>query len=231
MAFPFRLIDLTHTLSPSTPSWNGSCGFQHTIQLDYAKDVPTEEVSFRVQQIKMHAGIGTHIDAPSHCIPGGLCIEALSLENLLAPCVVIDLSKKAHPLYTASAQDIKDFEAQHGRIEKGCVVVVRTGWDERWNEPERYRNDHRFPCISGEAAEVLLERGVVGLGVDTLSPDRPETGFPVHKAFLGAGKYLIENLTCIARLPVKGSYMLSLPIKTLGGTEAPARCVAFVPQG
>src|SRR5690349_4955835 len=125
MAFPFTLLDLTHTLSPTTPSWNGSCGFQHSVQLDYQNDT---EVSFRVQQIKMHAGIGTHIDAPAHCIPGGLSIDALSLENLLAPCVCIDLSKNADAVYVASVNDMQAFERQYGAIEKGSVVIVRTGW-------------------------------------------------------------------------------------------------------
>lgn len=50
MTLPFSLIDLTHTLTPDIPSWNGSCGFSHEIKLDY-KDCSTD-VKFRVQQIK-----------------------------------------------------------------------------------------------------------------------------------------------------------------------------------
>lgn len=228
MTLPFTLIDLTHTLSSASPSWNGSCGFAHTIKSDYTAN--REEVSFRVQQIKMHAGIGTHIDAPSHCTPGGLCIDALALEYLVAPCVCIDVSKQvqAHPLFVTSADAIREFEKVHGRIEKGSIVVVRTGWDARWTEPERYRNAFCFPSISQDAAEMLLEREAVGLGVDTLTPDLPDSMYPVHKAFLGAGKYLIENLALDALLPVKGSYLFALPIKTLDGTEAPARCIALI---
>lgn len=228
MTLPFTLIDLTHTLSADSPSWNGSCGFAHTIKGDYTAN--SEEVSFRVQQIKMHAGIGTHIDAPAHCTPGGLCIDALPLEQLIAPCVCIDVSKKAlaNPLFVTSADEIMQFEKQHGRIPKGSIVVVRTGWDKYWNDRERYRNQLQFPSIAQDAAELLLERGVVGLGVDTLTPDLPESGYPVHKAFLGSGKYLIENLALDARLPVKGSYLFALPIKTLDGTEAPARCIALI---
>lgn len=227
MTFPFTLIDLTHTLSPTIPSWNGSCGFQHSIKLDYTQG---SDVSFRVQQIKMHAGIGTHIDAPSHCIPGGLSIDALPLENLLAPCSCIDLSKKADASYVVSVNDMKEFERQYGSIEKGSVVIIHTGWAARWNDPESYRNDYHFPSVSEEAAEWLIEKGTLALGVDTLSPDCPNSGYPVHKAFLGNGKYLIENLAQTAHLPAKGSYLFSLPIKTLDGTEAPARCVALLPR-
>lgn len=227
MTFPFLLIDLTHTLSPTIPSWNGSCGFQHTIRMDYTADSP---ISFRVQQIKMHAGIGTHLDAPSHCIPGGVCIDAVPLESLVGPCICIDVSKKAHPLYVVSAEDIKAFEVSHGTIQAGSIIVIHTGWSERWSDRERYRNDFCFPSVSKQAAEYLLDRNVVALGVDTLSPDLPETDYPVHKTFLGAGKYLIENLANTDKLPATGSYILSLPIKTLDGTEAPARCVALLPR-
>lgn len=226
MTFPFTLLDLTHTLSPSTPSWNGSCGFSHSIKLDYQVDA---EVSFRVQQIKMHAGIGTHIDAPAHCIPGGLAIDALPLENLVAPCVCIDVSKKADAFYVASVDDMRAFEQQYGAIEKGSVVIVRAGWDVYWNDPEKYRNDYHFPSISKDVAEWLLDKEALALGVDTLSPDCPDSDYPVHQAFLGSGKYLIENLAQTALLPAKGSYLFSLPIKTLEGTEAPARCVALLP--
>lgn len=71
MPFPFTLVDLTHTLAPDIPSWSGTCGFRHEVKLDYAdckEDTPFS-VKFRVQQIKMHAGIGTHMDAPAPAFP------------------------------------------------------------------------------------------------------------------------------------------------------------------
>lgn len=220
------LVDLTHTLDPATPSWNGSCGFRHEIKLDYP-DCATE-VKFRVQQITMHAGIGTHIDAPAHCIPGGMTVDELPLTQLIVPCVVIDVSREAHERYSLSIADVEAFERTYGVIKPGTLVLVRTGWERFWLEPERYRNQHLFPSVSGQAAEMLLERGVVGLGIDTLSPDRPEDGYPVHAAFLGAGKCIIENVAHSVSLPPVGSHILALPIKTKGGTEAPIRLVGFI---
>src|SRR5438552_336609 len=114
MKFPYKIVDLTHTLSKDAPTWNGSCGFQHEIKLDY-KDATTE-YKFRVQQLKMHAGVGTHIDAPSHCIPNGKNVEALALEHLIAPCFVIDVSAKTDKNYSVSIQDILEFEKQYGVI-------------------------------------------------------------------------------------------------------------------
>ena len=69
MKFPYKAVDLTHTISSDAPTWEGDCGFSHDIMLDYASC--TTPVKFRVQTINMVAGLGTHIDAPAHCIPGG----------------------------------------------------------------------------------------------------------------------------------------------------------------
>lgn len=226
MTLPFQIIDLTHPLSSEIPSWTGACGFRHEVKRDY--DQCTTDVKFRVQQITMHAGIGTHMDAPAHVIPGGATIDELDVSHLLASCVVIDVSHQAHEHYSVSCEDIQAFEAEHGSIPTGAFVIFYTGWEKRWSEPEIYRNNHVFPAVSGEVALMLLERGIVGLGIDTLSPDRPEGGnYPVHAALLGSGKYIVENVANALALPPIGAYSLALPIKTVGGTEAPVRLVAL----
>ncbi|MBI2707274.1 MAG: cyclase family protein [Proteobacteria bacterium] len=221
----FTFIDLTHALVLETPSWNGSCGFEHTLRDDYDPSAPYQ---FRTYDIHMQAGIGTHMDAPSHCYPGGRSITDLNLNECITPCVVINVSPQSHERYSLSRQDLETFEAQHGDIPPGCFVIVYTGWDQHWNDPEKYRNNHVFPSISKEAASLLLERQIVGLGIDTLSPDRPEDGFPVHQLILSAGKFIVENVANASQLPPIGAYSLALPIKIQGGTEAPLRLVGVV---
>ena len=78
MTFPFSVIDLTHDLSSAVPTWDGDCGFSHSIEQDYA-DCTTETV-FRVQHIKMQAGVGTHMDAPRHFVKDGLSINDLPID-------------------------------------------------------------------------------------------------------------------------------------------------------
>ncbi|MFI5343891.1 MAG: cyclase family protein [Chlamydiales bacterium] len=224
--FPFKIIDLTHTLEPSVPSWNGSCGFSHEIKLDYQNN--KTEVQFRVQQIKMHAGIGTHIDAPSHCVPNGKCVADLDLNDLISPCVMIDVSKKAEMDYLVNLQDLNDFEKTYGTIAPGTFVIVHTGWDRFWKTPDKYRNNYHYPALSKEFAQQLLERHVSGIGVDTLSPDRPESGYPVHQLILGAGKYIVENVANAISLPAVSAYSIVMPIKTKDGTEAPIRLIALL---
>lgn len=229
MKFPYKIIDLTHTLEASIPSWNGRCGFEQTVKLNYDLN-DKETLSFRVQQLKMHAGIGTHIDAPAHCSKGILTVDQLDLAKLIAPCVMIDRSSKADENYRLSLAEVKAFEKTHGLIKPGSFVIIRTGWDQFWKEPKRYHNNHLFPSVSRQAAELFLEREITGLGIDTLSPDKPQDGFPVHEILLGSGKYIIENVANAASLPPLGAFTLALPIKTKEGTEAPIRLVALVEE-
>jgi kynurenine formamidase len=106
--------------------------------------------------------------------------------------------------------------------------MVKTGWSKFWNEPSKYHNNHVFPSVSAAAAELLVERGVSAIGIDTLSPDRPEDGFKVHKAFLGADKIIIENIANLDSMPPTGSFCLVLPIKIKDATEAPVRLVGLI---
>lgn len=226
MKFPYKLIDLTHTLDNSIPTWNGHCGFNHTLHIDYA-DCEGDD-KFRVMKLDMHAGIGTHMDAPSHCIPGGLSVHDLDVNELCMPCVMIDVSNNCPEYYSVTPQNFIDFENKYGPIIKNSCVMIKTGWSRFWHAPMEYHNQHVFPSVSLEAANLLLERGVSALGIDTLSPDRPQDGFKVHQAFLGAGKILIENVANLDAMPPTGAFVLVLPIKIKDGTEAPIRLVGLI---
>ncbi|PHQ80931.1 MAG: cyclase [Coxiella sp. (in: Bacteria)] len=219
------LIDLTHALSPDIPHWEAGCGFNHTTVHDYEDS--TGDVKFRVQKIESYCGIGTHMDAPAHCIPDARTIADIPLKNLITPCVMIDVADKAGEHYLVSCDDIIQFESTHGRINKDTLVIFHTGWSQYWNEPQKYRNDLVFPTLSNPAAELLLERQVTGMGIDTLSPDSPTSGFPVHKTLLGADKFIIENVANAHLLPPVGAYILALPLKIQNGTEAPIRLVGI----
>lgn len=226
MTFPYKLIDLTHTLESSIPTWNGSCGFNHQIKQDY-KDC-SGDIKFRIMKFSMHAGVGTHMDAPSHCIAGGASIHELELDDLCMPCVVIDISDKAQERYSLTTDDVITFENTYGSIAKGSCVLIKTGWERFWHTPEQYRNNLVFPSVSHEAANLLLTRGVMALGIDTPSPDRPEDGFNVHQVFLGGGKILLENVANLNSMPPINGFVMALPIKVKEATEAPVRLVGMI---
>lgn len=226
--FPFTLIDLTHPLSPGMPSWDGTCGFVHQTVLDYSEGNTT--VAFKVQEITMQAGIGTHMDAPAHCIPQGKTIDQISLDECLAPCIIIDVSAIADEHFILSKSHVDQFEQQYGLITEGTFVIVRTGWEQYWSTPTLYRNELQFPSISIEAALHLLKRNIIGLGIDTLSADTIKSGYPVHQAILGSGKYLVENIAYAAKMPPIGGYTLAAPIFIKEATEAPIRLLGLVPK-
>jgi kynurenine formamidase len=226
MTFPYKLIDLTHVLDSTIPTWPGGCGFHHDVHIDYA-DCEGED-TFRVMKIGMHAGIGTHMDAPSHCFARRKSIHDFDVNDLVMPCIVMDVSDQCHERYSLSVQNILDFDRIHGPIPKGCCVFVNTGWSQFWHDPLKYRNNHVFPSVSADAASLLLDRGVNALGIDTLSPDRPEDGFPVHRLFLGADKILIENVANLESMPPADGFAMVLPMKIKDGTEAPVRLVGLI---
>jgi len=222
----FTFIDLTHSLSGDVPHWGIDQGFKYNARLVGSSD-DSSGVKFRIQRLEMTAGIGTHMDAPSHCFEHAASISDIPLQSLITVCRVIDISERANDTYTLSTDDIQQFENEYGIIPKNSFVIIYTGWDTRWNEAEKYRNEKIFPSISPEAAEVLLSRDIVGLGIDTLSPDAFGSDFPVHQLILGAGKYIIENVANAKLLHPAGSYVIALPIKVVDGTEAPIRLVGL----
>ena len=222
-----KIIDLTHSLTETVPTWNGSCGFLPAIKLDY-------DQRCRVQNIKMHAGVGTHIDAPAHFIPGGRDVSELPLEHLLVPLYVIDVSHRVNDnaSYQLQPDDIIQYEKVHGIIVPKSFVAICTGWSERWPYPDQYRNvdqqgNMHFPSIAPQAAELLIERAIVGVGIDTLSPDCSQEQFPVHEKILGSDKYIVENIAHLDKVDTTGYVACILPLKGKGLVEAPVRMIAW----
>jgi kynurenine formamidase len=226
----FRPIDLTHPLNEHVPTWSGGCGFHLDIKLDYPQGL-------RVQSLKSHAGVGTHIDAPTHFIKDSWNIGDIPLENLIVPVSVLNISHKMDPNLFISPADIEAFEEAHGRIHDHSLFLAYTGWSQFWSNPMKYRNPDasgrmHFPGFSKEAAALLLKRNIVGLGIDTLSPDGSNNGpgvqYPVHEIILGAKKYIIENVAHLDQMPPVGAYAIALPPRVSQATESAARLVGLI---
>lgn len=226
----FSPIDLTHPLHEGIPTWSGGCGFKLEIKLDYSEGLC-------VQSLKSHAGVGTHIDAPTHFIKDSWNIADIPLENLIVPVSVLDITHKMDPNLFISPSDIEAFEKTHGRIPDHSLFLANTGWSKYWSEPLKYRNPDskgqmHFPGFSKEAAALLLKRNIVGLGIDTLSPDGSNNGlgvrYPVHETLLGAKKYIIENVANLNQMPPIGAYAIALPPRSSHATESAMRLVGLI---
>lgn len=222
---PSKIIDLTHALSSDIPRWDDSCGFELKLVTDYKDCAPPD--LFRTQKIAADLSLGTHMDAPAHCIPGAKTIDALRLEDLVADCAVIKIDGAGED-HVAMPDAVERFERENGAIQPNTFVIFCTGWDKHWDDPKKYRNGLKFPSVHESTAKLLLERGITGLGIDALSADARGESFPVHRAILGAGKYLVENVANADQLPATGAKIFVMPVKIKEGTEAPIRLVAII---
>jgi kynurenine formamidase len=228
---PGKIIDLTHVLSSDIPDFHvQNNAFVYKTLFTVAKD------GYGDGAFTMPEHYGTHMDAPNHFYVGAQSIDQIPAEKLIVPGVVIDARKEveADADYRLTVAKIKSFET-HGEIPPGAVVLMLTGWADRWSTPTLYRNaDARgvmhFPGVSQEAAEYLINtRHAGGLGIDTLSLDYgASSDFPVHKLALGKGAFLIENLDNLSKLPSRNVLLYLGPLRIKGGTGSPARVMAVV---
>ncbi len=236
----YRLVDLTHPFNEETLYWpTASSGFE-LMELAFGETPAGWFYSAYAFCAPEHGG--THLDAPAHFSVNGTPTHAIPLEDLIAPAVLIDVSVKADVdrNYRLTVADVLEFEARHGAIGSGIIVLLRTGWSDRWPDADAYLGDDTpgdatrlaFPSYGDDAARLLVEqRGVVMLGVDTASIDYgPSEDFTVHRIAAARNVEGLENLTGLEELPPTGFTVLALPIKIEGGSGGPVRVVALVPR-
>ena len=234
------IVDLTHAYNADTIFWPTSpIKFEHT-ELAYG-DTPGGYF-YSSYSFAMPEHGGTHLDAPIHFFRGKNSAEQISLQQLITPVFVIDVSTQAsaNRNYQLSLADVQAFEAKHGAITAGSSLLLRTGWSEHWPNVKAYMGDDTpgdasklsFPSFGVEAIEYLVKNRKVGLiGVDTASIDYGKsTAFMVHRVIGKANIPALENLTNLGPLPATGALLIALPIKIEGGSGGPARVVAIVPK-
>ena len=184
---------------------------------------------------------GTHLDAPHHFSEKGATAERVPLSRLIAPAVVLDVRAKASADadYRLTRPDVEAWEAAHGRIPAGAIVLLRTGWSARWPDRKRYLGDDRpgdasnlhFPSFGEDAARLLIaDRRAGAIGVDTASIDNgPSKDFPVHRLAGSNDVPGFENVANLDGVPETGAWVVALPMMIAGGSGGPLRIVALVP--
>jgi kynurenine formamidase len=235
-----EVVDLTHAFDDKTLYWPTSpSGFELT-PLHHGKT----EAGFFYAANRLCAPEhgGTHVDAPVHFAEHGLDAASLPVRKLVAPGVVIDVSAAAakDADYRLTVADVHAWEAKHGAVPAGAIVLLRTGWSARWPDRKRTFGDDtpgdaahlHFPSYGREAAELLVrERKAAAIGVDTPSIDHgPSRDFPVHQLAGAADVPGFENLADLERVPPTGAWIVALPMKIARGTGGPLRIVALVPR-
>ncbi len=233
------MVDLSHGYGDTTLYWpTDTRGFELETLAD---GVTPAGFYYAAREFASAEHGGTHLDAPAHFAEGGLGAASIPLSRLIAPGVVVDVREgaAADPDYRVGPDAIRDWEAEHGRIAAGTAVLFRTGWAERWPDAASYLGDDtpgdagnlHFPGIGAAAMELLVERNVALVGIDTASIDHgPSTDFIAHQVGAAAGIPNLENVADLAGLPSTGFLLIALPMKIEGGSGAPVRIVALVPE-
>jgi len=197
-----KIHDVTVGISETMPIYVGD----PTVSISAAKSIAGGDTA-NVSQIALGVHSGTHVDAPNHFIE-------LDPAKLVGPCRVVQVP-----------DDVTAIEPEHvGNIDGVERVLFKSRNSEFWSEPERgFRKD--FTYITPETAKLLVEKGVVLVGIDYLSIEKSGSpGHPVHVTLLEKEIVILEGVDLRGIEP--GDYeLLCMPLKYDGGggDGAPAR--------
>ncbi|MFQ5876935.1 MAG: cyclase family protein [Acidobacteriota bacterium] len=227
-----EVVDLTHDLGPDIPLFPGGVPFG-------LEPLTTLADGYYMNSFCSGEHTGTHLDAAAHFGEGLPAVDEIPAVRLVSIGIVIDARSKSasNPDYVLTLPDIVQWERENKKIPARALVILNTGWHQRWEHPSRYLNRDQegtmhFPGFSVEALTYLIqERNVNGVGIDTASIDPGNS--PVlegHKYLLTGGRYAVENLDNLDLLPARGFAVVVGPLKISNGSGAPARVLAIVPR-
>lgn len=226
-----KVVDLTIPLGSNVIMWPGTTAPEAEVMGTVEHD------GFFARRVSFFEHSGTHFDAPCHFVAGKKTVDQIPASELVRPAVVIDISARIglDADATLTLDEVIAFEASHGQIPTGCVVLLRTGWEEFNTDSLKYAGEPgnlRFPGYGLEAADFLVNsREIVGLGIDTLGIDTGAAShFPVHSQISHPkGVWHLENLQNLKQLPPTGAWIVVGVLPLVGGSGSPARVIALVP--
>ncbi len=238
-------VDLTHTLDPDfpvivLPPEFGQCA---RFRMEEVSAYDHRGPSWKWHDITMSEHTGTHFDAPAHWITGRDVphghTDEIAARHFLGRACVIDCAAAAaaDEDFRLTPAHVTAWEDRHGRIPPGSWVLMRTDWSQRSGaEYLNMRADGAHSPGPDEAAIRLLveDRGIRGFGTETVGTDAGQAShdplpFPAHHVLHGAGRYGLQCLRNLHRLPPTGAVLVAAPLKIRHGTGSPLRVFALIP--
>ena len=217
-----RLIDLSHTVTAGMVTYPGLPGPEISDHLSFEDShaVYAEGTEFTIGRIDMVSNTGTYLDTPGHRRRGHHDLSGLPLERCaLLPAVVVD----------GPATGAVEAPAFDGLALAGTAVLLRTGWDAHFGT-DRY-GDPTHAYLATDAAQLLVDAGVVLVGIDSVNIDDTRGGDrPVHTLLLDAEVPIVEHLTGLDQLPETGATFTATPVKVAGMSTFPVRAFAVAPD-
>lgn len=241
-----RVVDLTQPLGPDTPVIGLPPIFASSpgVTIDVISRYDDQGPAWYWNTLNLGEHTGTHFDAPVHWVtgkdlPDNTC-DTIPAGRFVGPACVIDVEAEVarDPDFLLTPARIEAWEAEHGRVEEGSWVLLRTGWSRRQGA-EAFLNvaddGPHSPGLSKEASELLAnERRVLGVGAETVGTDAGQAGafdppFPNHAIMHGAGRFGLASLCNLDQLPATGAVVIAAPLKIVGGSGSPLRVLAIAP--
>ncbi|MDE2150311.1 MAG: cyclase family protein [Gammaproteobacteria bacterium] len=241
-----RVVDLTETLRPEYPT------IKLPPQFGQASPFVKRQISrydeagpaWYWNNFTMSEHTGTHFDAPVHWITGrdvaNGSVDTIDPRRFIAPACVIDCAREvaADADFILSKELLLRWESAHGRIPAGSWVFLRSDW-RKVAPPDNYTNTDEngahSPGPDAEAVQWMIrERDVLGFGTECVGTDagqafRFELQYPCHHLMHGAGRYGLQCMTHLDRLPPTGAVIIAAPLKIEDGSGSPLRVLALVP--
>ena len=201
------LYDISRSISESILSYPGD----PQPRIKRQPDVEQGDL-YSFTQISFHSHCGTHLDAPRHFIPDGMCVDDYGPADFCPLVEVLDCRGN----YDITARLL-------GSSIQRSDTAILLHTDASAFQTEQYVAGH--PALTQDAAEFLTERAGRLLGIDYLSVERDGDGsFPVHRALLGAGFLLLEYVD-LSAVPAGVYRLICLPLKLERAEAAPCRAL------
>jgi kynurenine formamidase len=240
-----RVVDLSQTLSSRFP--------QIVLPPEFDQCAPfrMEEISrydergpaWYWNNLSFGEHTGTHFDAPIHWITGrdlpNNATDTMPPVSFVGlACVVDCVAESARDAdFLLTADHLRTWEARYGRIPARAWVLMRTDWSKH-ADPVAYQNfdqtGQHTPGPDASAVRFLVEeRDVLGFGTETIGTDAGQAAhfrppYPCHTYMHGAGRYGLQCLANLDRLPPTGAILIAAPLKVLKGSGSPVRALALV---
>jgi kynurenine formamidase len=236
-----RIVDLTHPFDDSTIYWPTEDGFK----LVRGRAGITERgYYYAANRFVAAEHGGTHIDAPIHFYENRQTVDQIPLDKLIGEAVVIDVTQSCSQDsdYQVNVADLHRWETSHKRQLVDVVVLLRTGFGHHWKNRNLYLGtnstgpaavaDLHFPGLAPAAARWLVDhRAIKAIGIDTASIDCGQSRlFQSHVTLCEQNVPIFENVANLEDMPTAGATVVALPMKIGGGSGAPLRMIAIVPE-
>ncbi|MCV3214202.1 cyclase family protein [Plectonema radiosum NIES-515] len=225
------VIHLSHIIDTDIPQWQGD----PPVELDTVAEL--EKDGYYLRRFSLGEHSATHMNAPKSFDSFGVGIDKYPAESLVVSAVVIDIRTKTTVNfdYTLTVADVLAWEEEYGEIPAGGVVILYTGWQEKWRDKDAFFNQDaegslHFPGFGIDATQFLLdERQIAGVGIDTHGVDSgQDTTFAINRLVLEKPRIVLENLTNLDQLPPLGARLAIAPLLLRGGSGSPVGVLALV---